>query len=114
LSLAVALVFGAGAALMLRRDLISLWIGTSLLSNAAFLFLAGAVPGLAPIHPVDAARAADAVGQSLALTGLVINLGTTAVLLALIRATWASHGTLDLDDLAGVERDEEREGGDAP
>jgi multicomponent Na+:H+ antiporter subunit C len=114
-SIVVALVFGSGAALMLRRDLISLVAGSSLLSSAAFVFLvaSGGSLGVAPIHPIpQGAAVSDPVVQALALTGLVINVATTAVLIALVRGTWADHRTIDLDELARIERREERDAGE--
>ena len=58
LALTVAVLFGAGAFLMLKRDLIRVVGGVILLSNAVNLFImsAGLTRGRAPIYPFPRGR----------------------------------------------------------
>lgn len=113
-SATIAALFGAGAMLMLRRDLVSVVVGSAVLANAAFLFLvaAGGGPGAAPIRPLPEGDVTDPLVQALALTGIVINLGTTLVLLALVHGAWKAHGTIHLDDLAEAEREDAARSGE--
>ena len=68
ISLAISVVFGAGAFLILQRNLIRVVIGIVLISNAANLFIVavGITRGRPPIYPLpenaevsDPARAGD-------------------------------------------------------
>ena len=109
-SLAVAVLFGTGAYLLLKHDLIRVAAGVVLVSNAANLFIvaAGLSRGAVPILPIPGAdRVADPVVQALVLTAIVISFGVSALLLSLIYRVYTSHLSLDIDDLAEAdERDE--------
>ena len=109
-SLAVAVLFGTGAYLLLKHDLIRVAAGVVLVSNAANLFIvaAGLSRGVVPILPIPgAARVADPVVQALVLTAIVISFGVSALLLSLIYRVYTSHLSLDIDDLSEAdERDE--------
>lgn len=96
-SAVVAILFGAGAALMMRADLVRLLAGTTLLSSGTVLFilLSAPAPAHAPIHPIPGDTVVgDPLVQALGLTAIVINLGFTALLLALVHQTYREHGTL--------------------
>lgn len=87
LSLTVAVLFGAGAFLMLKRDLIRVVGGVILLSNAVNLFImsAGLTRGRAPIYPFPPGTAvSDPLVQALTLTAIVISFGLAALLLTLV------------------------------
>ena len=118
-SLAVAVLFGAGAYLLLKRDLVRVVVGVSLISQSAILtLLASALTrGQAPIHPLSDAPVSDPVVQSLALTALVIGLAVTALLLVVVERVSHAFHTIVQDDVAASEaaRDEalERIGADA-
>lgn len=110
LSLTVAVLFGSGAYLMLKADLIRVVVGMVLISNAANLFImsAGLTTGAAPIHPLSADGAvADPLVQAMTLTAIVISFGVSALLLSLVYRVYTSHLSLDLDDLAAAEEREE-------
>ncbi len=86
-SLTVAVLFGAGAFLMLKRDLIRVVGGVILLSNAVNLFImsAGLTRGRAPIYPFPQGTAlSDPLVQALTLTAIVISFGLSALLLTLV------------------------------
>jgi multicomponent Na+:H+ antiporter subunit C len=109
-SLAVAILFGTGAYMLLKHDLIRVAAGVVLVSNAANLFIvaAGLSRGAVPILPIHGAdRVADPVVQALVLTAIVISFGVSALLLSLIYRVYTSHLSLDIDDLSEAdERDE--------
>lgn len=117
MALAIAVVFGAGGVLLLRRDLIQVAVGVFLLSSAAILTLMGVhlMRGTAPIHPLGVEEGvSDPLVQALALTALVINLATSAFFLSLVYRFYTSHRSLDQDDLRRAEeeahtREEEEE-----
>lgn len=112
LAAVVAVIFGAGAYLMLKPDLFRVVIGMVLISNAANLTLiaAGLSRGRAPIHPLpDGEEVSDPLVQAMTLTAIVIGFGVTALLLALAYRVYTSHATVDLDDLSLREATRERE-----
>jgi multicomponent Na+:H+ antiporter subunit C len=116
-ALAAAVLFGAGAYLLLKRDLIRVVVGVSLISQSAILTLlaSGLSRGRAPIYPLPDARVSDPVVQSLALTALVIGLAVTALLLVVVDRVSHAYHTITQDDVAASEaaRDEALERADA-
>jgi multicomponent Na+:H+ antiporter subunit C len=109
-SFAIAILFGSGAYLLLKHDLIRLVVGTLLISNSANLFImtAGLSRGAAPIYPLPATGSvSDPLVQAMTLTAIVITFGVTALLLTLIYRVYTAHATLDTDVLAEAEEHEE-------
>lgn len=104
LSLGVAILFGAGAFLMLKRDLIRLIVGTVLISNAANLFImsAGLTSGAAPIYPLGD-ETADPLVQAMTLTAIVISFAVTALVLSLAYRVYVSHLSVDIQELSHAE-----------
>lgn len=112
LSLAVGALFGSGAYLILKPDLFRVVVGMVLISNAAILALmsSGITRGHAPITPVeDGEKVADPLVQAMTLTAVVIGLAVTALLLGLAYRVYATHRTVDLDELASSEAREQEE-----
>lgn len=110
LALAVAIVFGSGAYLLLKHDLIRVVIGMVLISNAANLFImaAGLSRGQEPIYPLIGDQSvSDPLVQAMTLTAIVISFGVVALLLALVYRVYTSHLSLDLDELAEAEERDE-------
>ncbi len=110
LSLAVAVLFGSGAYLMLKADLLRVVVGMVLISNAANLFImaAGLTRGVPPIYPLPAGEpVSDPLVQAMTLTAIVISFGVSALLLSLVYRVYTSHLSLDLDDLSAAEEREE-------
>ena len=94
LAATVAVLFGTGAYLMLKRDLIRVVAGVILLSNAVNLFIMsiGLSRGRAPIHPLPAdGRVSDPLVQAMTLTAIVISFGISALLLALVYRVYAVY-----------------------
>lgn len=87
LAAVIAVLFGSGAFLLVKRDLVRVVGGVILISNAANLYIvaAGLSRGVEPIYPLPGGeRISDPLVQALVLTAIVITFGTAAVLLGLI------------------------------
>jgi multicomponent Na+:H+ antiporter subunit C len=105
-AIAVGVLFGTGAFLMLGGDLFRVIVGVILVSNAANLTLmaAGLSRGQEPNYPLDpGAAVSDPLVQALTLTAIVIGLAVTALLLSLAFRVYTSHATVDLDDVSRAE-----------
>jgi multicomponent Na+:H+ antiporter subunit C len=104
-ALIVAVVFASGTYLLLQRDLTRVVVGIILVSNSAVLFVisAGLSRGVAPILPLEGEGASDPLVQAMALTALVIGFGVAALLLAMVYRLYATHGTVDLEEIAAAE-----------
>ncbi len=107
-SLAVAVVFGSGAFLVLQRDLMRVVVGIILISNSASLFIvaAGLTRGPVPILPVpggDGASVSDPLVQAMALTAIIITSSVTALLLSVVYRLYVSHDSVDLTDISEAE-----------
>ncbi|MER7208433.1 Na(+)/H(+) antiporter subunit C [Streptosporangium sp. NPDC000239] len=91
----------AGVALLLERSLVRLLVGVILLGNGVNLLivLTGGPAGEPPIlgvSPVE--RMADPLPQAMVLTSLVITLGVTAFLLAMVHRSWQLTGGDEVQD----------------
>ncbi|MDI3340677.1 MAG: sodium:proton antiporter [Sphaerobacter sp.] len=98
LALAIAVLFGSGAFLLLKRDLIRMVGGVILMSNAVNLFIvaAGLGRGREPIYPLPPGRqVSDPVVQALVLTAIVIGFGTVAVVLGLLYRSYTARRARD-------------------
>ncbi len=107
LSLGVAVLFGAGAYLLLKEDLLRVIIGIILLGNAANLFIMAAAltRGAAPIYPLpDLDPISDPLVQAMTLTAIVISFGVAALLLALTYRVYVAHLSVDLRQLVEAEQ----------
>jgi multicomponent Na+:H+ antiporter subunit C len=100
-----AVLFGAGAYLLLKRDLVRVVVGVTLISQSAVLtLLASALTrGQAPIRPLPGVTISDPVVQSLALTALVIGLAVTALLLVVVDRVSEAFHTITPDAVAATE-----------
>ena len=110
-ALAASALFGTGAYLLLRRDLVRVVIGFLLISQSAVLTLiaSGIGRGNAPIYPLPDGEISDPLSQAMALTAIVIGLGMTSLLLALLLRVVLAYRTRELDRLAEAEAEEEEE-----
>ncbi|WP_022892600.1 NADH-quinone oxidoreductase subunit K [Agromyces subbeticus] len=111
----MAVLFGAGVSIMLERSLTRVLIGFLLVGNSVniLIYLMSGAPGLAPLlgEGVDADEISDPLPQAFVLTAIVINLGITAFMLALIYRSWwlaqlGAEGDL-VDDTADLTEDAE-------
>lgn len=109
-SAAVGLLFGCGAYLVLKPDLLRVVIGVVMISNAANLTVmsSGLSRGDAPIFPLaEGAEVSDPLVQAMTITAIVIGFAVAALLLSLVVTIHATHETVDLDELARAEVDRE-------
>jgi multicomponent Na+:H+ antiporter subunit C len=107
LSLLVGVLFGTAVYTMLRRSIVRLAIGVSLLGHATnlLIFTVGGVSRVGPpvaeegeVRPLFGA--ADPVPQALILTAIVISFAVLAFMLVLIQRVYQSVGSDDSDDMA--------------
>jgi multicomponent Na+:H+ antiporter subunit C len=102
-ALAIAALFGSGAYLLLKHDLVRVAAGILLVSNSASLFIIAAAltRGVAPIYPLgQAASVSDPLAQAMVLTSLVITFATTALLLSLVLRAYGVFQEADVSPLS--------------
>ncbi|WP_328304880.1 Na(+)/H(+) antiporter subunit C [Actinomycetospora sp. NBC_00405] len=93
----VGVLYTAGVYLLLERSLTRVLLGVLVLGNATnvLVIVAGGPTGAAPlVGRAPEETMSDALVQALVLTAIVITLGVSAFLLALIHRAW----TLDRED----------------
>ena len=109
---AVILLCIGFSALLLQKNLIKKIIGMDIMDTAVYLFLAsqGYIEGrAAPIVTdgvLDATAYINPIPAGLVLTGIVVSVSVTALMLAICVRLYYRFGTLDLDEiivLAGKE-----------
>lgn len=104
---AVAIIlFGIGFTMLLfQRNLVKKLIGMNIMDTGTFLFLAsmGYIAGRkAPILAdgvMDRTAYINPVPAGLVLTGIVVSVSVTAIMLALTVRLYKRYHTLDLDDI---------------
>jgi multicomponent Na+:H+ antiporter subunit C len=103
-ALTVGLLFAIGVFQMLRRNVIRSVIGLMIQANAVNLFLlsSGAYDGLATAYTTETGTRSDALPQALILTAIVISMGGTAIVLAMLYTISARYKTADIDELDGL------------
>ena len=104
---AIGLTFAVGLFQILRRNVIRAAIGLMLLTNAVNLFLlsTGAYTGeKAAYIGLTAGIRSDALPQALILTAVVISLGVTAFVLAMLFVVARRYDTCDSDEIRGLKR----------
>ncbi|MFB6113060.1 MAG: sodium:proton antiporter [Halodesulfurarchaeum sp.] len=104
LAVTLGLLFTLGTFLVLRRDIVRIIWGVTILSQAAnvYLITMGGIKGTVPIlehggpphNPIT-----DPLVQALVLTAIVIGFGTTAFSLVLTFRVYEEHGTIDSEEL---------------
>ena len=111
LAVVIGGLYACGLYLMMRRSLVKLILGLSLLGNASNLLIftsGGLTRGRAPVVGRDAevlsASAADPLPQALILTAIVIGFGVLAFTLILLKRAYQIVGTDDLDDLTSTDK----------
>lgn len=103
---AAVILFAIGfSTLLLHRNLLKKIIGMNIMDTAVYLFLTsiGYIRGrLAPIIVEGAASASDYVNPipaGLVLTGIVVSVSVTAVMLSLTIRLYQRYHTLNLDEI---------------
>ena len=112
--LAAIVLFGIGFTnLLLQRNLVKKIIGFGMMDSAIFLFLASMgyiAGGKAPIVVdgiTDASHYINPIPGGLVLTGIVVSVSVTALMLALTVRLYRRYHTLDLDEITYLARKEE-------
>ncbi len=100
----VGLLFAIGIFQLLRRNVIRSVIGLMILANAVNLFLlsTGAYEGDAAAYTTAAGTRSDPLPQALILTAIVISMGGTAFVLAMLYIISSRYKTADLDEMDGL------------
>jgi len=112
---AAIVLFSIGfTTLLLNRNLIKKIIGFSMMDNAIYLFLAsyGYIENrVAPIYQngnTDPSLYVNPLPAGLVLTGIVVSVSVTAIMLALTVRLYRRYRTLDIDEIAEIVREEGR------
>ena len=110
---AAIILFAIGfTTLLLNKNLIKKIIGFSMMDNAIYLFLAsyGYISGrVAPIYidgSTDPNLYVNPLPAGLVLTGIVVSVSVTAIMLALTVRLYKRYRTLDIDEIAEIVRKE--------
>ena len=100
------ILFGVGfTMLLLHKNLIKKIMGMNIMDTAVYLFLAakGYIQGRAVPIEMNGIREVSAyinpVPSGLVLTGIVVSVSTTALMLALTIRLYERYGSLDLDEI---------------
>ena len=111
--LAAIALFGIGfTLLLLDRNLIKKILGFSMTDSGVFLFLAarGYVEGRGAPIIADGIQSTEAyinpIPAGLVLTGIVVSVASTAVMLALTVRLYRRYHTLNLDEITNLARKE--------
>ena len=113
-SVAALILFGIGfTTLLLNRNMIKKIIGFSMMDSAVYLFLAsyGYIRGrVAPIindaaAPFSVSDFVNPLPAGLVLTGIVVSVSVTAIMLALTVRLYRRYHTLDIDVIAQMARE---------
>ena len=105
---AVAMIlFGIGFAnLLFQKNLIKKIIGFNIMDTAIYLFLAekGYIAGRMPPIVVDGIQSVEAyinpIPSGLVLTGIVVSVSVSALMLSLTIRLYKRYHTLDLDEIS--------------
>ena len=110
------ILFGIGfTTLLLNRNMIKKIMGLNIMDTAIYLFLAakGYVFGrVAPILTngiIDADYYINPIPAGLVLTGIVVSVSITSFSLALVLRLYKHYGSLNMDEIMRMMREEEGE-----
>ena len=112
--MAAMVLFGIGfTTLLLNRNLVKKIIGFSMMDSAIYLFLAakGYINGRAAPIVVNGVTSMEAyinpIPAGLVLTGIVVSVSVTALMLALTVRLYRRYHTLDIDEITALARKED-------
>ncbi|MBO4299532.1 MAG: cation:proton antiporter subunit C [Clostridia bacterium] len=111
---AAIILFGIGfTSLMLQKNMIKKIIGFNMMDSAIYLFLAakGYIAGHKAPIVVNGVTSVEAyinpIPSGLVLTGIVVSVSVTSVMLALTVRLYRRYHTLDIDEITALARKEE-------
>lgn len=109
------ILFGIGFSnLLLQKNLIKKIIGLNIMDTATYLFLAlkGYIVGRKAPVVVDGVLSVESyinpIPSGLVLTGIVVSVSVTALMLALTIRLFKRYHTLDLDEISALMKKEEQ------
>ena len=112
---AAIILFGIGfTSLMLQKNMIKKIIGFNMMDSAIYLFLAakGYIEGRKAPIVVNGVTSVEAyinpIPSGLVLTGIVVSVSVTSLMLALTVRLYRRYHTLDIDEITALARKEER------
>ena len=107
------ILFGIGFAnLLFQKNLIKKIIGFDIMDTAIFLFLAvkgyisGRMPPIIENGVTDPSKYINPIPSGLVLTGIVVSVSVTALMLSLTIRLYKRYHTLDLDEISAQLRKE--------
>lgn len=107
------ILFGIGfTTLLLHRNMVKKIIGLNIMDTAVYLFLAakGFIDGRKAPIVVDGVQSVEAyinpVPSGLVLTGIVVSVSVTAIMLSLTIRLYRRYHTLDLDEIVMLAKKE--------
>ena len=110
------ILFGIGfSILLLHRNLVKKIMGMNIMDTATYLFLAvkGYITGRGVPIVVDGIQDVEAyinpVPSGLVLTGIVVSVSSTALMLALTVRLYERYHSLDLDEILILAKEEEEQ-----
>ncbi len=110
-AIVIGALYAAGLYMMMRRSIVKIIIGLSLLGYAANLLIfivSHLTRGNPPLVPPGASAPtppyADPLPQALVLTAIVIGFGVQAFAIVLFRRAYRSCGADDIDELRTTEQ----------
>ncbi|MBR3502929.1 MAG: cation:proton antiporter subunit C [Clostridia bacterium] len=111
---AAIILFGIGfTSLMLQKNMIKKIIGFNMMDSAIYLFLAakGYIEGRKAPIVVNGVTSVEAyinpIPSGLVLTGIVVSVSVTSLMLALTVRLYRRYHTLDIDEIIALVRKEE-------
>lgn len=109
------ILFGIGFAnLLFQKNLIKKIIGFNIMDTAIFLFLAikgyikGRIPPIIENGVTDPSKYVNPIPSGLVLTGIVVSVSVSALMLSLTIRLYRRYHTLDLDEISAQLRKEGR------
>ncbi len=110
------ILFGIGFMnLLLQNNLIKKFIGLNIMDTAVYLFLAAQGYIFGRVAPIltngveDASYYVNPIPAGLVLTGIVVSVSVTAFSLALVQRLYKHYGSLNMDEIMRLAREEEGE-----
>jgi len=108
------ILFGIGfTSLMLQKNMIKKIVGFNMMDSAIYLFLAakGYIDGRKAPIVVNGVTSVEAyinpIPSGLVLTGIVVSVSVTSLMLALTVRLYRRYHTLDIDEITALARKEE-------
>ena len=118
LEIGAIILFGIGFTMLLfSRNLIKKIIGLNVMDTGIYLFLAslgyitgGSAPIVTPDEIVEVEKFINPIPSGLVLTGIVVSVSVTAIMLSLCILLYERYHTLNLDEIYMLDKKERHTG----